>query len=170
VKKGNEESQLKMITDEFSRAIENFSRKEYQKAHEVFDEIVKKYDDSEYYSVQEVHARSKAYKIMADAQLNPPKIVLKNEEDYLGEGIFNLNAGELDKAVQHFKHLENKKYREPYLYYLLSIVHLKKGDKETALNYLKKSVKKDDHFKIIAYNEPDFESLLENEDFLSIVE
>ena len=50
------------------------------------------------------------------------------------------------------------------------MVYLKKGDTETCLMYLQKAIKTDGFFKIIAYNEPDFEPMFENDDFTRMVE
>lgn len=169
VAKLNEEKELKLIRDEFMKAIETFTKREYEKAQELFHKIVDQYQNSEYYSVLEVQARSKVYKSIADAQLNPEKIKLNNEEDYLHEGIYCLNAGDYEKAVELFGYLENKKYSDPYLWYLMSIAYLKSGDKEASLNYLKRCIAKDGYYKIIAHNEPDFESMLGDGKFLSLV-
>ena len=166
----NEEKQLKQITNEFTNAIQLFNKKEYKKAIECFDQIGTKYEDSEYYSVLEIQTRSKVYKNISEAQLHPVKIKINSEEDYLQEGIFSLNAGNLDKALELFNHLEENKYADPYLYYLTSIVYLKKEDVESALDYLKKSIDKDDFYKILAYNESDFSHLFENETFMSMIE
>jgi tetratricopeptide (TPR) repeat protein len=169
VAKLNEEKELKLIRDEFKEAIETFSKKEYEKARELFHKIVGQYQNSEYYSVLEVQARSKVYESIADAQLNPLKIELDSEEDYLNEGLYCLNSGDYDRALELFGHLENKKYSDPHLWYLMSIAYFKTGDKETSLNYLKKCIRKDEYYKIVAHNEPDFESLLEDGKFLSLL-
>ena len=165
-----EEKKLKLITDEFTKAVQLFNQKDYKKAIEAFDQIVEKYKDSEYYSVLEIQTRSKVYRSISHSQLNPVRIKLSNDEDYLNEGIFNMNAGNIDRALELFHHLEKNKYNDPYLSYLLSIVYLKKEDTEMSLKYLKKCISKDDFFKVIAYNEPDFSPLFENENFLSMIE
>ena len=166
----NEEKQLKQITDEFSKAVQIFNKKEYKKAIEMFDKIIEQFEDSEYYSVLEIQTRSKMYKNISNARVNPVRIKLTSDEDYLNEGIYNLNAGNLDRALELFSHLEKSKYKDPYLSYLFSLTYLKKEEIETSLGYLKKCIDKDDFYKVIAYNEPDFSTLFENEDFLSMIE
>lgn len=166
----SEENQLKDITEEFTKGVALFRERECQQAFDIFNRIIEEYKDSQYYSVLEIQGRSKFYKMLCDARLNPVKTDDWDDEDYLYDGIFHLNAGNPDKALERFKDLEEKKYHHPNLNYLLSLVHLKKGDSENCLMYLKMAIKEDAFFKIIAYNEPDFEHMFENDEFTEMVE
>jgi tetratricopeptide (TPR) repeat protein len=166
----SEEKQLKKITEEFTKGVALFRERECQQAFEIFNRIIEEYQDSQYYSVVEIQNRSKFYKMLCEARLNPVKTDDWDDEEYLYDGIFHLNAGNPDKALERFKYLEEKKYNHPNLDYLLSLVYLKKGDKGTCLMYLKKAIETDKFFKIIAYNEPDFESMFEYDEFTAMVE
>lgn len=165
-----EEKQLKNITEKFTKGVALFRERECQQAFEIFNRIIEEYKDSQYYSVVEIQNRSKFYKMLCEAKLNPVKTDDWDDEDYLHDGIFHLNAGNADKALERFKYLEEKKYYHSNLDYLLSLAHLKKGDKETCLMYLKRAIKTDEFFKVIAYNEPDFEHMFEYDAFTAIVE
>lgn len=165
-----DDGDLKEIVDDFTAAIQIFRTKDYEKAGAAFDGIREKYKDSIHRNVLEVHARAVAYQEICDGQLNPVKVKLDADEDYLNEGIFNLNAGDFGKAKEHLEYLEGKDFQKAYVEYLLSAVHLKRGDVETALGYLKKAVERDAFYKIIAHNEPDFEALFENEEFVGLIE
>jgi tetratricopeptide (TPR) repeat protein len=166
----SEEKQLKSITEEFTKGVALFRERECQQAFEIFKRIMEEYGDSQYYSVIEIQSRSKFYKMLCDARLNPVKTDDWDDEDYLYDGIFHLNDGNQDKALERFNYLEEKKYNHPNLDYLLSLVHLKKGDTETCLMYLKMAIKSDEFFKVVAYNEPDFEPMFENDEFTEMVE
>ena len=166
----SEEEQLKSITEEFTEGVALFRKHECKQALEIFMRIDEDYKDSQYYSVLEIQNRSKFYKILCDARLNPVKIKNRDDEDYLYDGIFHLNAGTLDEALERFKYLEEKQNDHPYLNYLMSLVYLKKEDLEKSSAYLRKSVEKDDFYKIIAHNEPDFFAVLDHEEFSSIIE
>ena len=166
----NEEKQLAKIIKEFTSVVQIFSKKEYEKAEKAFGSIIEKYKDSDFYSVLEIQMRSKAYKNICYAQLHPVKIELASDEDYLNEGIYNLNAGNFDMALELLNHLEINGYKDSYVSYLLSIIYLKKEDSDNSLEYLKKAVEKDEYYRIIAHNEPDFDSLFEkNEEFAAII-
>jgi tetratricopeptide (TPR) repeat protein len=166
----SEEKQLKHISEEFTKGINLFRKQECQQSLDIFSRIVEEYKDSQYYSVLEIQGRSKLYKALCDARLHPVKFVLEEDEDYLFDGIFHLNAKNLDTALERFRYLEEKKYKPAYANYLLSLVYLKKKEFQNCLKYLKKAIETDDFFRVIAYNEPDFETLFDNDAFLSLVE
>lgn len=166
-----EDKELKSITTDFDKAIQAFQRKEYQKAFDLLTRIIDNHRDSEYESVLEIQAQANAYRNVADSMLNPPKTVLKTGEDYINEATYQLNSGNLDRAAKLVDDLlEKKKSKDPYLYYLKALISIKQENQASALKHLKKCVSKDDSYKIIAFNEPDFDSLLENEEFLALVE
>ena len=104
----SEEKQLKKITEEFTKGVALFRERKCQQAVEVFNRIMEEYRDSQYYSVVEIQSRSKFYQMLCDARLNPVKTDDWDDEDYLYDGIFHLNAGNLDKAAERFKYLEEK--------------------------------------------------------------
>jgi tetratricopeptide (TPR) repeat protein len=166
----SEERELKRISAEFTKGIDLFRQRRYPEALTVFDNIGKDFKNSEFYSVVEIETRSKVYKKICEAQLNPVKIELHADEDFLYDGIFHLNAGRLSQALERFNYLLEKKYGDPYLSYLLSIVHLKMNDKGACLERLKKAIDEDESYKIIAHNEPDFDPLFDNQVFLQLTE
>ena len=166
-----EEKELKKITDEYQKAIQAFKKKEFQKVGELLDHIIENYKNSEYYSVLEIQTMAKKYKKIAEQNLYPKRIKLNTNEDFLDEGLLNLNEGNLERTLEVLTRLEKeKKSNDPYLFYLLSIGYLKNDEIEKSIDYLKKCINKDSFYQILAYNEPDFEPLLENEEFISIIE
>lgn len=166
----NEEKELKKAIDGLTDAVKIFQKKNFEKAYDAFEKIVDQYKDSEYFSVLEIQAKAKVYKNICYMQLHPYKVECTTEEDFLNEGIFNLNSKNFDKAKELLESLGKKKFQEPYVNYLLSIVYLKQKDIPASLEYLKKAVKKDVSYRIIAHNEPDFDELFDNEEFLSIIQ
>jgi len=165
-----EEKQLQAITEEFGKGVEAFKKRECQQAVDIFTQIVETYKKSEFYSVTEIQARSQVYLKICGSRLNPVKLELENDQDYLNDGLFNLNAGELDKALERFKYLEEKNYSDPYLGYLFSLVYARKDEPETCLEYLKAAIEKDEAYRIIAHNEPDFELMFEHEEFAQLMD
>jgi tetratricopeptide (TPR) repeat protein len=166
----SEEKELKNITDEFGKGIKAFKEQECSQAVEIFGRIVEKYSESEFSSVLEIQARAKVYQVICRSRINPVKIPLEDNEDYLFDGIYHLNAGNPDKALERFEHLKKANYGDPYLNYLLALVYLKKEETDTCLEHLKKAVEKDATYKIVAHNEPDFDPLFENDVFVSLIE
>jgi hypothetical protein len=52
----------------------------------------------------------------------------------------------------------------------MAAAYLRKEDTANSLRYIEKCLKKDESYKVIVYNEPDFEPLQQNQDFLKLVE
>jgi len=165
-----EEKELQTITGEYEKALRLFHKKSYHKANAAFKQIIETYKDSEFYSVLEIQTRVKVHYTITQAQLHPVKIKLETMQDYVWEGVYQLNAGNTDKALELFSHAEKENHKDAYLYYLIAAAYLKKEDTANSLRYVEKCLKKDAYYKVIVYNEPDFEPLLQNQDFLNLVE
>lgn len=161
-----EERILDAAIKEFSAAVKVFTQKDYQSAGEAFAAMVEKYKDSDYYSVMEIQARAQVYKNICDAQIDPIKIELNSDADYLSEAVFQLNSGKYSRAVELLHHIEGKGFQDAYVNYLLGVAHYKKHDDlSKALGYMDKAVKADRHYKIVIYNDPDLARLHDDDAF-----
>ncbi|MEN8153312.1 MAG: tetratricopeptide repeat protein [Acidobacteriota bacterium] len=166
----NEDNEIKNITKMFSTSVSHFNKRDYQKAFDGFEEIIKKYEDSEFYSVLEIQTRSKTYRNICKENLDTKQYKPESNEEYINEVVYNINAENFDEALKFIEQLKKKKYDAAYLDYLQSVLYIKQGDTENSLKFLAKCVEKDDDYKVLANNEPDFESLLEDEIFNQIIE
>ncbi len=166
----NEEKELGSITADFSKAVETFKQRTYPQAQTMFEQIIDQYKDSHFDRVLMVRNSSMVYRNICQSQINPVKIELTCDEDYLFDGIYFLNAGKLDKALERFHYLLEKEYADPYLYYLLAIIAIKKRETSHCISYLKKAIHKDPSYRIIAHNETNFDGLAEYDDFVSLVD
>lgn len=159
------------VVAEYTKAIDLFKKKEYPGAGELFKHIVDTYGDSDDYHVLEVQARAAVYYKICQAQMQElNKLAPESHEEYLSDGIYHLNDGNCDAALECFNYLENKEYDNPYLFYLTSLCYLHKEDIENCLKYLKLAIEKDEHYKVVAHNEPEFDLMFENEEFNSLIE
>jgi predicted Zn-dependent protease len=104
-----EDKELKKISTDFGKAVQAFQKKDYQGALDMLNSIIDSFKDSEYDSVLEIQGQSKIYQNICHSRLNPVKVVLKSDEEYLNEGLFQLNAGNPDQALKHLRDLEEKK-------------------------------------------------------------
>lgn len=165
-----EEKELQTISEELEKALQSFHKKNYTKAGEAFAKVVETYKDSEFYSVLEIQTRAKVYQSIAFAQTHPVKLKLESAQDHVWEGVFQLNSGNVEKAQEHFALAEKNNYRDAFLYFLMASAYLRQEDTVNTLRYVDKCLKKDENYKVIIYNEPDFEPLHQNPDFLKMVE
>jgi len=165
-----EDKELQAISEEYEKALQLFHKKNYAKAAEAFRKLIDAYKDSEFYSVLEIQTRAKVYLSIAQAQTHPVTIKLESPQDHVWEGVYQLNAGNADVALEHFSHAEKNNYRDAYLYYLMAAAYLRKEDMANSLRYVEKCLKKDEGYKVIIYNEPDFEPLQQSPEFQKLVE
>lgn len=165
-----EEKELQTITAEYEKALQLFHKRNYHKAETAFKQIIDAYRDSEFYSVLEIQTRVKVHYAITQSKLQPQAAKLEGAQDYIWEGVFQLNAGNTDKALELFNHAEKNNCKDAYLYYLIAAAYMKKEDTANSLRYVDKCLKKDASYKVLVYNEPDFEPMLQNQDFLKLVE
>jgi len=164
-----EEKDLKKIRDAFTKAIKIFKSEKLEEAKKAFAKIVEKYKESPYTSIMQVQMRSNVYKEFIEFKLSGKDSEPKSNEDILSQALLYLNDGKLEKAESYFNILNNKKYNTPYFYYLCAVLNVKQGNNEGAIELLKKSFEKDKSLKINAFNESDFSSLKDMQEFKDIV-
>jgi len=156
------------IRAEFAKAMDLFKKKEFREAGDLFEKMVEEHKTSDLYLVQEVYARASVYHKICLSQLKDKNLMLpETDDEYLGDGLYFLNTGKADAALERFLYLENKNIDNPFLDYLLSLAYLKKHDIENCKKYLEKAIQKDSQYKVIAHNEPDFDALFSDEDYLN---
>ena len=76
----------------------------------------------------------------------------------------------LDKAIETIRKAVERKPDMPLANYNLACYYAVKGDAEEALRYLRRAVNAAPHFREVAQQDEDFESLKSNDDFRRIVE
>ncbi len=163
-------TELNKVSKEFSAAVKDFRKKDYKKSLESFNTIIGKYENSESQSILDIQRKAVSYANICTDQLSTQKSKTKTDDDQLNEIVYFLNNNNLKEAEKTIFSLAKKKSNTPFFLYLQSLLHLKKEEIDTSLDLLEKCVKKDSNFKVLAYNEPDFEKMFENERFNSIVE
>lgn len=165
-----EDKDLTRVKEVFTKGVKLFNDRQYKEAMAVFDDIIDGNGGSDSFAVVEILNRTKSLKIICDTQLSLHHLALKTVEDYLYDGIYNLNSGKLDEALDRFRYLQEQNHDPAYVNYLISLVHLKKGETEECFNALKKAIQLDPVYKIIAHNEADFDQLIESHEFAVLVD
>jgi tetratricopeptide (TPR) repeat protein len=161
---------LNQAKSDFAEAYKILRNKDYKKSLELFSKIEKKYRDSADYRVEDVCNRSKALIRVADAHINVINVEPETEEEILLEVVYNINACKPERAAEYLAKIEKKISDKAYALYLRSLISNLEDNRDEALAYLRQSVEADGYYKIVAYNDPDYAYLLENEEFLEIVQ
>lgn len=165
-----DENLLKKAKADFAVAYKELRDKKIEKALGLFRKIEEKYNDSADYRVGDVCNRSRAFIRIADAKINAVNVEPETEEEVLLEVVYNINAENTEKAVEYLKRVEKNAKDKAYVYYLYSLVHNLNENREETFAAIRKCIEADEYYKVIIYNEPDFTTLLEDEEFLEIVQ
>jgi tetratricopeptide (TPR) repeat protein len=165
-----EEKELQTITEEFGAALAVFHKRQYAQAEKTLAAVIEQYKDSESFSVQEIHARCQAYRTMCLARLNPVTVMLTGKDDYVAQATYLLNADQPEESLELLEKVEKDGQSDGRTHFLTALVYSRLDDQENLLVHLKKAIAADPHFKVMAFNDPDFEIYHSDPDFLKLVE
>ena len=140
-----------------------FRKGDFQKAADAIKEFLK-----EYPSEMELTERANVYLNICKERLNKETITLKTFSDYFQYGVYKMNQGEFKESLKALEKAREKKPKEGKVFYLMANVFCLLEDEKKCLEYLKKAVKKDKFFGLLAQNETNFEPFQENKKFLLI--
>ncbi len=160
------EKRYKKILSLYEKALNHFFKKEYDKAHEKLEQLIKDYKEEE----KELIKKALVYKRLCENRINPPKVSLKTVEDHIHYAVYTMNRKNYDESEKTLIAIEKKDKNNPKTAYLFSLLYALKDDKEKAISYLKKAVKKDKLYKVYAMANPDFAVLSGDEEFEKLIE
>jgi len=164
-----EEKDLQAITEQFSNAIGKYHKKDFSDALTAFSRIIEDYQNSDFFSVLEIQTRSKVYQSIIQSQLNPTQVKLSGFEDYLWQGVYQLNSQNISLALEYLHKAEEINGTDPFVLFLLASAYSKSEPSDRVFPYIQQCIQLDPTFKVIIYNEPDFEFLQQNPEFLALV-
>jgi len=155
----------------FAEGVVAYRKRKWKEAVDAFERVMSAPQTEEEASAPDVRGRARAYRAIAQANLNPLAPTPETGDDLLWDGLFHLNAGSLDEAGARLEAaVAAKDTRDkPYAHYLLAMVHARKGDAQAAADALKMAVQAEAGYRILAFNERDFASLREQPTFKSLL-
>jgi hypothetical protein len=150
----------------FEMAMTAFSRQNYNKAKEVFEELLTRYA-----AEAEIAARVRTYLAICVQRLAPPKSFPQNIGELYNQGVVELNRGHIEKAVDLFERALKLQPQADYLLYSLAAAQSRLGAVREALDNLRRSIDLDrfSRNRVNARRDPDFSPLYENREFQEIV-
>ncbi len=96
-------------------------------------------------------------------------IKLKSADDYYEVGVAEMNRRELDDALENLQHALKMSPRADHVLYALAAVSALRNERDEALEFLEKSIKYRDENRYLAINDPDFESLSDDPEFIQLI-
>ena len=148
----------------YSQAMKEFKKGNCDKTVDLFTAFLDKHS-----SEVDLADRARLYLEICEEKKAKPKISLKTFEDYMNNAVYDMNSGDFKNALKYFSKAAEMKPKEAKIPYLAAVAHFLAGKKEEGLNSLKKAVKMDGFYAVLAQNEADFEPLWEDDEFKAVI-
>ena len=94
---------------------------------------------------------------------------LKTADDYYEIGVAELNRHEFDSAREHLEHAMKLAPKADHVHYALAAASALEGERDAALESLRKAIQYRDQNRFQAANDSDFESLSADSEFIQLV-
>ena len=137
----------------------------FEKAKAEFDGLIKEFP-KETELLDRAHVLIHACNNRIQEAKNSPR--LNGADEYYEVGIAEFNGHNIAKALEHLQHALKLSPKGDYIHYALAAASALNGDRETALDYLRKAIQYRDENRFLAVNDDDFESLSQDSDFIDL--
>lgn len=155
-------ARLAATLKQFENGVRLFQKQNFAKAKEVFQKLAEG-------PANEVTARARIYLRMCESKLVPATPVPKTAQDFYNLGIAQMNARDLENAVESLRRADRLEPRRGDFRYALAVANALQGNVEPALEYLKSAIELDARNAILARRDEDFQSLASDPRFQRLV-
>jgi tetratricopeptide (TPR) repeat protein len=145
---------------QYLTAVKNFEvglrylqKQNYKKSKEIFEKLASG-------SAHEVANRARVYLRMCERKLSRAESLPKTAADYYDLGVAQLNARNLDSAIEHLNKADRLRPNQDHVQYALAAAHALLGNVEVALGHLKSAVALRPANRFLACKDEDFQSLV----------
>lgn len=159
---------LEEILKNFEQAMKDLYNSNFKKAHKILTDI-----ESSDIDRPELIEKAQSLLKLCEKKLEKGDGVKGDEsaEVIYDHGVFCHNNGDFEEALELFKKsLKTAGEKLDYVYYAMAASHAAQGQNNEALKSLKEAVSLNGIYRIHAANDPDFNSLSEDENFKRLVE
>ncbi|PYT07724.1 MAG: hypothetical protein DMF49_07280 [Acidobacteria bacterium] len=158
--------QYEQAVKEYARAVEQVQRRNWAEAQPLLEELVKRYGEEA--DLLDITDRARTYLKICARHLHHGGT--RSPQGAFLLGVFHSNRGEYDEALRMFEESLAGDPGSDKILYAIAAVRALKGDRGGAIDYLRKAVAADDRNRIYALNDPDFDSIRDEPEFIDLVE
>ena len=144
----------------FEQALRLFNRHEFAAARSAFLAVLAKFAEQ-----AEIVARARTYLAICEQRLARSPSVPRNPDALYNEGVFQLNRGNTDEAVELFEKALKAEPRADHVFYSLAAAHARLNDTLKAMEALRRAIGIRPVHRSHARRDLDFVGLRSNEDF-----
>jgi tetratricopeptide (TPR) repeat protein len=136
----------------FAEAMRYFHRQDFAGAKGRFEKAAMS-------GVTDITARSRVRIKLCEQRLSKPQRAPKSPEEYYNLGVAELNARDLDSAVEHLAKAAKVAPKHDAVLYALAAAHSLLGNTDTALEHLRSAIALRQENRFLAQHDEDFETL-----------
>jgi tetratricopeptide (TPR) repeat protein len=146
----------------FTEATRHFYHQNFSRAKEMFEKVI----DG---APSDIAARARVHVSLCQQKLSKPAPAPKTPADYYNLGVTELNARDLDMAVEHLTKADKAAPRRDEIQYALAAARSLLGDTDSALEHLKAAIALRPENRFLAQHDEDFERLRSEPRFRSLI-
>jgi len=144
----------------FEQALRLFNRHDFAPAKSAFLSLLSKFSEQ-----AEIVARARTYLAICDQRLARLPTVPRNPDALYNQGVFLLNKGDTNDAIELFERALKAEPRADHIYYSLAAAYARLDDVSKAIEALRRAIGIRPVQRSHARRDLDFVSLRSNEDF-----
>lgn len=144
----------------FEQALKVFNRHDFTSARSGFESILEKYGDQ-----HEVVARARTYLAICEQRLARAPSVPRNTDALYDQGVFELNKGNIRKAIELFDKALKAEPRADHVLYSLAAAYSRLNEPQKALDALRRAISFRTVHRSHARRDLDFAGMHSNEEF-----
>ena len=146
----------------FEAGVRHFQAERFAKARQIFEKL----SASTY---PEVADRARLHLRLCEHRQSRPAPAPKTAQDYYVLGVAELNARQLESAIEHLSRADRLEPNSGHIRYALAAAHALQGDTEAALEHLKAAITLEPRNGFQARDDDDFRALASDSRFRSLV-
>lgn len=144
----------------FEQALRLFNRHDFVSARPAFLAVLAKFSEQ-----AEIVARARTYLAICEQRLARSPSVPRNPDALYNQGVFQLNRGNTEDAVDLFEKALKAEPRADHIFYSLAAAHARLNDTPKAMEALRRAIGIRPVHRSHARRDLDFVGLRSNEDF-----
>lgn len=157
--------QYERALKEYERGITQLQKKTYDDALETFKGITVKFSEE-----GEICDRARQYVSICQERLDAKNPRATGPTDHFHVGVYHLNRAETESAIKEFEKALHKQPGSDMVHYAIASAYALSGDKARAVAALQEAVRLNEKNRIYAQNDPDFDRIRDDHEFIHLVE
>lgn len=146
----------------FEAGVRMFQKQNYEKAKEVFEKLLEG-------STVEVRSRAQVYLHLCKQKLAQTELSLRTPEDYYDLGVTQLNARQVEAALENLTRANKLRPNQEHIRYALAAAHALAGNADAAIEHLTAAIELRPNNRYQASKDEDFHSLASDPRFTRLI-